>query len=99
MKDIREIINIRIKILMNIASYNKALSSQIKKALDFAFTKEMDPEDEEVFFCNDTDCTKYRVIGRRHLVLVLFTCTDVVHIWNYCKEHLHRHHYSRNSGQ
>lgn len=30
---------------MNIGSYNKALAQQLKKALEFAFLKEMDPAD------------------------------------------------------
>ena len=77
---------------MDIKSYNKALAQQVKKALDFAFTKEVDPADEEVFFCCDTDTVKYKTIATHNRVRLIFTCVDLEHIWKYCSDHLvHKH--------
>ena len=63
--------------IMNIKSYNKALAQQVKKSLDFAFTKEMDPADEEVFYCCDTDSVKYKVIANHNRVCLQLTCVDI----------------------
>lgn len=62
---------------MNIKSYNKALAQQVKKALDFSFTKEMDPADEEIFFCCDTDTVKYKTIANHNRVTMHFSCVDL----------------------
>ena len=73
---------------MDIKSYNKALAQQVKKALDFAFTKEVDPADEEVFYCCDTDTVKYKTIATQNRLRLIFTCVDLEHIWKYCADHL-----------
>lgn len=80
---------------MDIKSYNKALASQIKKALDFSFTKDMDPTDEEIFFCCDTDTVKYKTIAKHNKVFLHFSCVDLEHIWKYCCDHLAQKYYSR----
>ena len=45
-KDEIDFVKWYIYIIMDIKSFNKALASQVKKALEFSFTKEMDPTDE-----------------------------------------------------
>ena len=81
---------------MNIGSYNKALAEQVKKALEFAFLKEMDPADEEIFYCCDTDSVKYRTIAKTRHVVLLFFAPDFKKVWEYGKEHLCKAHYNRN---
>lgn len=53
----------------------------------------MDPADEEVFFCNDTDSVKYRTIAKCKHVVLLFYATDLKKIWDYCHEHFTKNHY------
>lgn len=62
---------------MNLQSYNKSLAEQCKKGLYFAFYKNIDPDDEEVYYCCDTDKVKYITTAKKGSLVVLFTCTDV----------------------
>lgn len=78
---------------MNIKTYNKSLAELAKKALNFAFVRETLPEDDEVFFCNDTDSVKYRIVARLQIVTLYLFAVDTKAIWDYCHEHFKSRYY------
>ena len=84
---------------MNLQSYNKALAQQCKKGLYFAFYKNLDPDDEEVYYCCDTDRVKYVTISKKGLLILQFTCIDVELIWNYGHRHMCETYYKSNTPQ
>ncbi len=78
---------------MNIKTYNKALAEQARKALNFAFVQETVAEDDEIFFCNDTDSVKYRIIAKSQVVTLYLFAPDIKTVWNYSNEHFKSRYY------
>jgi hypothetical protein len=78
---------------MDLKSYNKALSELIKKGLDFSFIKEIDPTDDEIFYCNDTDAVKYQVIAKKDNFTLLFVVVDLENIWAFIEPYFRKVYY------
>lgn len=68
---------------MDLRSYNKALFESCRKAFNFAFIHDIDPADEETFFCNDTDTVRYRVEAKKNQLALYFYFTDLENVWKY----------------
>jgi hypothetical protein len=66
---------------MDIKSYNKALCEQCKRTFNFAFINEIDPADEEICFCNDTDTVKYKLVAKKDKLSLFFYFVDLENVW------------------
>jgi hypothetical protein len=66
---------------MDLKSYNKALCELCRKGFNFSFINEIDPSDEELFFCNDTDTVKYKLIAKKDRLTLYFYFVDLENVW------------------
>ena len=83
---------------MDIKSYNKALSQQCIKAFNFSFINEIDPSDEEICFCNDTDTVKYKLNAKKDRLTLYFFFIDLENVWKYIEEYFRATYYKSNIG-
>lgn len=78
---------------MNIATYNKSLAEYAKKGLNFSFVQEIDPADEEIFYCNDTDTVKYQIVAKKNSFKLIFQIIDLKIIWTYIENYFKAQYY------
>ena len=82
---------------MDLKSYNKALFQSAKKAFDFSFIKDIDPADQELFFCNDTDTVKYKLLAKKNMLNLYFYFTDLENVWKYIENYFRATYYQSTS--
>lgn len=78
---------------MDIKSYNKALCEQCRKGFNFAFINEIDPTDEEIFFCNDTDSVRYKLAAKKDRLTLCFYFVDLENVWRYIEQYFRATYY------